>query len=624
MRKVYSLLCAVIVGSAAMAQTQVANSPYLRTFSKNEISAMSAPKGQINVETLFKNNNILEENFESVSGPFPAGLPAGWTTNMVTDLGNNTVPAYVVGTSTNANNGGYWPVPALGSSSNKFAYANDDGPPCDCVMISTILTGPTMDFSSVGNAAVSFDIFHDKAFGGGDAKLEISLNGGTSWSVVPFSSTNENLPDDNDVWQTIVLPLFQYSGQSSVTLRWLWSDAGSWASGFAVDNVVVGELPDFNLKTDRVVFGDWFQEGFGEGDGPYDFTRVPLTQVGAVKATAIISNNGFNTQNNVSFSLDVNGTEFTGAMSSSSITSLSKDTLSIVTTFVPSAVGPVVITATATSASGDENPLDDSASNTLLVTQHTYARDLDNAQAFWNFTGGYEAGNLFDIKDGNDSWGGIDFAIGAGSTVGAIFYGKVYQFLGFSGGDPLFEDLGIETIEHTVAANQMNTAGGNNFVTLPFSNGAIQLAPGTYLAVVETFGGSNTVRTPISGSNFWVGSWVRDAEGWFATLSIPMVRLNSDESVAVKVQTANKFRLDQNVPNPAIGNTRIDYSLSTTGKVAFEVRDIMGRLVFADDFGTLPAGKQNIYLNVGQFAPGAYTYSLFVNGERETKKMIVE
>ncbi len=151
MKKIYILLLGVFVGGAALAQSVSNNSEAYRPMTRGEISTMVTPKGHFNTQAFFKSVDLLNEDFQ---GPDAPDLPAGWSGSEVATLADGTmVPAFVVGDAELANNGGYWPVPDM--TGNLFALANDDGPPCDCDMVLINLTMPELDFTDIGNAAIT-------------------------------------------------------------------------------------------------------------------------------------------------------------------------------------------------------------------------------------------------------------------------------------------------------------------------------------------------------------------------------------------------------------------------------------------------------------------------------------
>lgn len=634
MKKIYLLTLALISVSGVFAQRNITESPARRTFTREEISAMEARRQEVHQNiTSQMRNELLNENFNGVMGSVPANLPSGWSTSQVATEAGGSVNAFRVHTSQSANAGGYWPVPIL-STGNRFAGANDDAPPCDCDMLDVYLQSPAIDFSGATNVAVTFDIFHDRGFGGGNATLQYSTNGGTVFNTVPFGvdingDIIEVLPIDFEFWQTIVVPVYFLDNAGSVIFRWQWTDAGAWASGFAVDNIVVGELPDFDLKAEKVKVGNWNQDTFGFGF--WDYSKIPVSQTSPVKATSVILNKGFFDHSNVAVEFGVShggnpvsGSPFISDQISGTLVSLDKDTLSVTTPFTPSALGTYTITATAFSDDGDDNPSDNVASTSFDLDQYVYARDAGGAQAFVSPSGDFEFGNLFDVYN-TEAWGGILVAIGAGSSVGNIIQGRVYEFTGLDALGPILSDIGVQTVEYEIQSSDLNTVGQSNFRFLPFADGgepsSVTLEGGkVYLATVACESGT---RIPVSGSNEWVVSWLLSGTGWGATASIPMIRLTANEALSVYNLPESILSMGQNVPNPADDYTMINYSLKQPERVSLTIRDLSGRIVRIQEEGLRMAGKQFIRLDVSDLSAGMYTYTLTAGGVQLTKEMMI-
>jgi hypothetical protein len=92
---------------------------------------------------------------------------------------------------------------------------------------------------------------------------------------------------------------------------------------------------------------------------------------------------------------------------------------------------------------------------------------------------------------------------------------------------------------------------------------------------------------------------------------------------AVAENNSNEFSLEQNMPNPASGNTLINYSISTSAKVSLNIVDVTGKQVMAIDKGQMTAGEHSIELNTTGFAPGVYFYTLTVDGQQSTRRLVV-
>lgn len=631
MKKIYLLGLFTAVASVSFAQWSVQQSPARRTFTRSEISPKASIRQEMAPSVDWSNRvTLLTEDFQGVMGAMPGALPTGWSTNSVVQADGSNGNAFKTHNSTTANGGGYWPVPQVGAG-NKFAGVNDDNTPCDCDNVDSYVQSPSMDFSAASNIAISFDIFHDMNFGGGDATLQISTDGGATFIIrsIGIDAAGANIdvfPADQDYWQSIIVPLYDITA-SNVIIRFQWTDAGSWASGFAVDNVIVGELPASDIRVVKTKVGDWNQANFGLGF--WDYNRVPVTQVSPVHATSVIFNGGTNDQVDATMNYEVtfNGTPVAGSpfaadQTSAAFLSLDKDTISVSTTWTPSAVGTIQITGTTTSTTGDDVATNNTGSATMQITDFTYGRDADAAQAFMGPTSDFEVGNLFDIY-ADDQFGGIDVAIGAGSAAGDPIIGRIYLWEGFdAAGAPIFTDLALETMEYIFTGNEFNSVGGNTFVTLPFASAVTLNAGNTYLVVVTCVTGT---RIPVSGSNEWVVSWLYDGTAWGATGSVPMVRLNSDESAAVAaVNATTSFELAQNMPNPSNGNTTIVYNLPSNERVTLTVRDLTGRVVAVSNEGVKPAGKNMISLNTSAFGAGVYTYTITAGSSSLTKEMMVK
>ena len=98
--------------------------------------------------------------------------------------------------------------------------------------------------------------------------------------------------------------------------------------------------------------------------------------------------------------------------------------------------------------------------------------------------------------------------------------------------------------------------------------------------------------------------------------------LTDDMTVGVKETSQNTFGLTQNMPNPFSKESVVNYSLvKDASSAVFTVTDVMGRVVSSEKVGTT-TGTHSVKL--GAYAAGIYYYSLNVDGNVTTKKMIVE
>ncbi len=94
-------------------------------------------------------------------------------------------------------------------------------------------------------------------------------------------------------------------------------------------------------------------------------------------------------------------------------------------------------------------------------------------------------------------------------------------------------------------------------------------------------------------------------------------------NVGVKsVASQNEFSLGQNVPNPFTKESLVKYTLAKdVNSALFTITDVTGRIISTETVGT-STGTHSVKL--GALASGLYYYSLNVDGNVTTKKMIVE
>lgn len=99
-------------------------------------------------------------------------------------------------------------------------------------------------------------------------------------------------------------------------------------------------------------------------------------------------------------------------------------------------------------------------------------------------------------------------------------------------------------------------------------------------------------------------------------------RLKDNQTIGIKDLSQNTFGLTQNMPNPYTKESAVNYNLTKeVNSAVFTVTDVMGRVVSSEKVGTT-VGTHTVKL--GAYAAGIYYYSLNVDGNVTTKKMIVE
>lgn len=162
---------------------------------------------------------ILSQDFEG------NGLPAGWMLDQ-----NPQSVGWEFGTA-NALSSQYFPVTAH----TKFACSNDDandasGGNTNIADRDRLIT-PVMDLTSYSAVTLKFQAFFQDQYGS-SASIEASTDNGLTWqNVTAVNATNG--------WEDVVVDLSLYKQYSSIRFAFRHNDggAGSWADGFAIDDV---------------------------------------------------------------------------------------------------------------------------------------------------------------------------------------------------------------------------------------------------------------------------------------------------------------------------------------------------------------------------------------------------
>ncbi|PZD79560.1 T9SS type A sorting domain-containing protein [Mesonia sp. K7] len=180
-------------------------------------------QGTITVNPVSGGSTVLDEDFEGAVGA--NGLPAGWT-----ETGLSTDGIWSVGNAAAASSI-YFTYPGH----TNFAYSNDDS--CDCDKSADRLITPALDLSSLTAVELSYAVLFSDIVVGETLTVEVSTDGGTTWTVEQSISVQAGWRDNQ------TLDLSAYAGQSNVMISFLFNDATNWAYGVGIDDVKVGPPP---------------------------------------------------------------------------------------------------------------------------------------------------------------------------------------------------------------------------------------------------------------------------------------------------------------------------------------------------------------------------------------------
>ena len=415
-------------------------------------------------------------------------------------------------------------------------------------------------------------------------------------------------------------------GQTEVYVRFRWS--GTWGYSWEIDDINVYDTPANDTRIDNYLsYTDYERTGY------YEYGAWPLSQIPAdLAAAAKVYNVGFEDQTNVT--LDVTAAGTTAYSTPITLSYATADTLSAA--YLPTALGPVTVDYLLTADAADENPGNNMASQSFEVTDLSWGRDEGTPvnAAPTDGTDDYIAVSLFDIVDDVVIYA-IDVAVMAGSETGTSII--THLFDGFDDNFLAEQYGGIlqSTDEFDIIAGNTNDVGVpvTNWYTLVFDEPYLASAGDWLGAGFEHYGGSNVQygeskytqdNTAFIYGPFGAGS----AYDWYYTNEVPMVRLNLNPNAVntISEETVNTtgFEMFPSFPNPTNGVTRIQFRLDRAADVNFEVIDITGKVVYTLDMGTQAPGYNSISVDASEFAAGVYTYTLSVDGERSTDRLMVK
>ena len=102
------------------------------------------------------------------------------------------------------------------------------------------------------------------------------------------------------------------------------------------------------------------------------------------------------------------------------------------------------------------------------------------------------------------------------------------------------------------------------------------------------------------------------------------MKSNVGVGIAPKKNLPPALAVSNNYPNPCHGTTTITVNLQKPGHLSLEITNITGQKVYSSDKGMTSAGLSQFRIDASQFAAGIYFYTVKLDTETITKKMVVE
>lgn len=556
------------------------------------------------------------------SEDFEQGIPADWTTNQVerqTSAGvglGEFVPAFTAGAASDANAGGFFPVPDM-PVGNRFAMANDDAPPCNCDLDSAVLATPSIDLSGHLNVALDLRVFHTRALGGGEARIDFSANGG-EWNLF------EMIPSGAG-WQQLTYNMSLLGGISDLRLRFQWSDSANWASGFAIDDICIRERLDHDLAVTGARMGDASASPFSPGSNGLGYRLLPLEQSRAMSVSVDLHNVGMAQLFDVTVSVMAtqNGVDqgpYTALLDS--ISSGERATVVVQTNWAPDALGEVTYTATATSQTGEDDATDNSGVAVMTMTGPGWdggygamALDAGTAQGVASSESNFIAAVRFQLANSGSTARGISVMLDPSSQVGQEIRGIVMD-ANFS-----FMDT---TLRHAITEDDLIAAAQGLPLYLPFPTPPSLEATSCFAGLQRLIGtGEVGVLTsgngPIGAAAFMEGLTFDIV--WMTAM--PMVRLHlNDYGVGVGEQVVPQAGTRIH-PMPMSDFGQIVHAFNGTGMATLIVRDAAGRQTIQKVLGRMPKGEQSFAFDASLLGNGAYILQILEGPESTSLRFVM-
>ncbi|MBI2966995.1 MAG: T9SS type A sorting domain-containing protein [Bacteroidetes bacterium] len=449
---------------------------------------------------------IFCEDFESVT---PPALPTGWSTT-----GNATSDLFMTGTGTTASSQ-YFTIP----DHTQFVYSNDDN--CNCNKANDILRLPTQNFTGYNNVVMTFNSIMSDDLNASfldSTYVQVSTNGGSSWTYV------YSIPKVA-AWTNYIVNLSAYDNMNNVLIRFRYTDKGNWGYGIAIDDVIIKENFDNDIKISGINKYDTLQYP--------DYLLVPNRQTGDIIPMGLVENVGANVQQGVALNVtvyDPNGIIIYDTTSNSvTLNPWTSTVLSTAVLNIPkTGTGTFTFVFTASSDSTDEDPSNNSFTDYYVVTDTIYER-MDTIPPYYalaaaSFGGAapYRFANLYEIVN-NDTATSVSFVPWTSSIAGSQVRVVLY-------------DSSLTQIAQSNPYT-LQTSDLGNIVTVSFSTGVPLTAGIWYLASVNSLSAVDSAVTFLSGSlgggsqPSYIYTDVGAGFNWYSFSYVPWILLNTAPSV---------------------------------------------------------------------------------------------
>ncbi len=628
MKKIYLLTLAVVLSAGAWAQrsvsTNAANAVMTKSSDEVVISNSTSVRAPFDV--------LWSEDFGTTTiGAIPAtwteaGADLGWKKTMIGSTGCFGTSTATLNSTTKLNG-----VLIYDADSINEALTGDCTGATYAQRTAEVVSG-VINLTGEPNVRLTFQQYFRLCCSPTTTFLTVSVSpdGGGTWVDYDVKGTTGiNSYNTNPELVSINISA-AVGGSSNVKVKFTF-DSGLGVYFWQIDDIQIIEGPANDVKLERA-YAD-----FSYTDGGY-YTQTPAGQVAPITFRGAILNDGGIAQTTVNMNVSVTGAG-TYSQNSNTITSMplfARDTLLITTpTFDPLAVGTYNIVYTVDQVETDELIANNSITQVIKVSDTVYARDngvigagISSSLSPSDYVGGDVDGSVIGTLYEFPAAGTITTAsafVATSTQNGASFDFVLYNI----DGTGAFVEVANSDI-YVVAG----TADKNKWVTMPFitPGGPYPVLAGeTYIIGVRVYGApafdldilndvllegtqpAQTTFVDAGGTGAW--GWIQKAP--FLHLNLEILNLGLNE-----IDAANAV-LHQNIPNPAVGNTAVNFEIVKANEVSLALYDVTGKLIKSINAGRLAAGMHTVSVETADVDAGVYFYTLTVGEQKLTKKMTI-
>ena len=610
MKKIYTLIFAVLAFSAGKAQ-----------------NFQSLPS---QIETEFRVNEELPQ--PSLRGGGEVAIWEGdfsdatlWEAE--TELGNYN---WVIG---DTENGWFYGGDINSASGGEYAFIwNGDPNNEDEVLVqgqSTLTTAAPIDVSGIESAILTFEMYGARFTD--SLKVEVS-NDGEIWELIGNQQDIGQLTagggsvTSNPITRTYNMTL-NVEGNDNLWIRFNYETATSGiAYGWFIDDVTILIPEPYDLAIADVYTGDIIND--------FEYTITPIEQVHTINLGAEITNLGGLEAVNSRLAVEVfiEGTDdavYTGESAPVSIAQGETVLLWIFSDFTPTDIGDYNVVFTAIQDEEDGIPGDNENEKEFRIDEIFWANDdYNNLEADWDGELGTVTVNdewiiatTFTCFEPGTRFEAASISLGTGTVSSSDEPLEAAIVLFLNAAEPQF----ITSTEFEIVNSDIF---GSGFMSIEMEE-QIELTPGeSYIVGLQHLQGEGRLVLDASeldndfSTLIFGGYGTGGAQDWFVFDDLsPAIRISTSDIISVPEINDKNLTIGQNYPNPVFGKTTIPYSLVSAQKIAFEITDMTGRVVYNEDLGTVSSGIKTLILNDLGLTGGLYNYTFIGEDFKVTKTL---